>query len=736
MNTRLKSPHLWLLVCFVIFLHTSVAAGQVTVNPTQLPLPLPTPQVSPWRAAVELHSIDAQVKGPVAGVTVKQVFRNDSMQTVEATYLFPLPADVAPASLQMRIDGQVVEGMLYDKDEARSIYEGIVRRQRDPALLEYIGQGLFQISVFPIPPGERRVVELTYEQTVGQENGLYRLEMPLRVAVPGISSPESIAVHVDLVDQPGLRTVYAPNFAVDVTRSSDKGAEVAFESSGDQIRSNFVLYFATHDSAIGANLLSYKPAGEDGYFVLLVTPSVNASDDEIVARDVVLVLDTSGSMQGEKIEQAREAVRYVVESLNPDDRFNLITFSTGVRLWKNRLQPFTSRTVQEANRWIDGISASGSTDINRALLEGLAQFDEESDHPAYLLFLTDGLPTQGETDPQRIIDNAVQNRPTESNLRLFTFGVGYDVNTDLLGELSQQMGGRTTYVKPTEEIDEAVSAFYNQIGKPVLANVSTTLGDDVVIDEIFPYPLPDLFAGEQMVITGRYRDGALVDVTIRGEVNGKETIFVYPGQELVDRGGESFAGRLWATRKIGALLEQVRRDGPSEELIETIKDLSLEYGIVTPYTSYLVVEPGEAEAAMPAAEVQVAAPMQRLDADISSRLRQLSEIAPSGSAAVAAAEERAQLVQASAVQEHSEIRFVEGKTFVRQGFVTGAGGETLELWVDGEYSEGMTVETVPFASERYFDLVQDERMARWLALSPEMIIVVDGAALRVTIAAE
>lgn len=738
MNIRIHHMRLWIALCALTLLFAPTLHAQVIIDPP--PLPIPIERAAEWPVAVELHSINAQVEGPLADVTVKQVFRNDSSSTVESTYLFPLPQDVAPGSLQLTVDGQVIEGKLYDKDEARTIYEGIVRQQRDPALLEYIGNGLFQISVFPIPAGERRTVELTYEQALGQENGLYLLEMPLRVATPGVAPAEAVAVNVDLIDQPGLRAIYSPNYDIDIRRDGDDSAQVSFETSDAQIHSDFSLYFGTDESAIGANLLSYKLAGEDGYFMLLVAPSLEDSEQEIIERDVVLVLDISGSMQGEKIEQAREAVRYVVEQLNPGDRFNLITFSTGVNLWQRQPQTVSARTIRDANRWIDRIRASGSTDIHRALLEGLAQLDGSADEraddrPGYLLFMTDGLPTQGETDPQRIVENALDNRPAERSVRLFTFGVGYDVNTDLLGELSRQMGGRSVYVQPEEPIDEVVGDFYAQIGKPVLANVTVDFGDEMLVDDQYPYPLPDLFAGEQLVVTGRYRVGGPVKVTLSGEVNGAATTFIYPGQQLVKAGGDSFVARLWATRKIGALLDQIRRDGPNPELIDAIKQLSLEYGIVTPYTSYLVVEPGAGEAMAPAASVDIVPLSQSADATISARVNSMAQMAPSGAEAVVAAEGRAELAQASTVTERAEVRFIEGKTFARQGYVAGADGQALELWVDAAYQEGMTTETVRFASDRYFDLAQDARVARWLALSPEMIIVLgDGSALRVTTA--
>ena len=733
----------------------------IPVDPPWPPPPWPEPvPPAPLPVTVELVSVDALVDGPAAQVTVKQVFRNDSTATLEAQYIFPLPRDAAPGSFQMTVDGQVLEGRLYSAEEARRIYAAIVRSLRDPALLEYMGRGLFQASVFPIPPGATRTVELTYDQVVPQDGSLRSLTVPLKAHVAGASDAETVSVNVELVNQPGLRTLYSPSHDVDIDRAGDSAATVSFEGGGRDQQHDFQLYWGTDDGAIGLNLLSYKPADEDGFFLLLVAPGVDAAEQGVVERDIVVVLDVSGSMQGDKIRQAREAVQYVVGQLNPGDRFNLITFSTGVRLWQNGLQEVTDANLAGAGEWIARIKATGATDINRALLEGLAQFEPEGTRPAYLLFMTDGLPTQGETDAGRIIANAQANKPEGRSVRLFTFGVGYDVNTDLLDVLSADMGGRTTYVAPEAQIDEVVSAFYDQIGKPVLANVALDFGGNTVVDEIYPYPLPDLFAGEQLVAAGRYRDGGPLTVQLSGDVNGRPVTFVYPDQELAERGGEPFVARLWATRKLGARLEQVRREGPNDELIDAIVALSLEYGIVSPYTSYLVLEPGMTD--VDSVAVDGGPPVPRsagspdgagtgsagmggeavtsLRADAYAAAESVAAAvaaAPaSGEAAVKAAQQRAALAGAENVQQSEEVRYLGGKTFARRGYAEGADGQPAEFWVDTAYTEEMDLETVEFASDRYWALLEQPNVAQWLSLSTEMIVVLDnGTALRVTAAA-
>jgi Ca-activated chloride channel family protein len=709
------------------------AQAQGVIIEPPLPPVEPLPPASP-PLKLDEHRVEAVIDGPVAQVRLTQVFHNETGHTVEGVYIFPLPGDAAVSDFQMTVNGQVLEGKLLDKDEARRIYEDIVRRRRDPALLEYIGRNLFQTNVFPIPAGESRTLALSYTQIVPQKEGLFEFVYPLRTRQYSTAPVRSLSISIELRNQPGLRTLYSPNFDIEVERIGDNRALIGYEATNVQPESDFRLFFGTAKDEIGLNILSYKPAGEDGFFVLLAAPGVNVRKEQVVARDIVLVMDVSGSMQGDKIEQARKAAHYVVDQLNPDDRFNLISFSTGVRLWAGALRDADQAARKDAHAWIDGLAANGSTDINRALLEALGQLQQTGERPAYLLFLTDGLPTMGETDTGRIIGNVQNNKPAGSRVRLFTFGVGFDVNTDLLDTVSREMGGRSSYVQPGEAIDEVVGAFYAGISTPVLVDISIDFGEDIVVDDLYPFPLPDLFAGDQLLVAGRYHHGGKAVITLRGAVNNETVVLQYAGHSFVESGGEPFVARLWATRKIGALLEQVRRDGPQQELIDAIVDLSLQYGIVTPYTSYLVIEPALSSAGEGAgADQPVVALRAQAEDKVAEEVQAAAAAAPSGAAAVGASETRSALANAVNVLDTRGVRYVGGKTFVHQRTLQTADGQALELWVDTQYAEGMPVEIVEFGSARYFALARQPQMAAWLAISPEMVIVVaQNRAIRIT----
>lgn len=709
--------------------------------PPLLPVPIEPPLFFNHQVVVERHAVDAVIEGQVVQVEVTQVLHNLSGRVAEGVYIFPLPADATVSDFQMTVDDQTLEGKLLDRNAARRIYEQIVRGQRDPALLEYLGRGLFQTRAFPIPPGEMRTVRLTYTQLLERKGGLYRFNYPLRASYRSAEAPEEIALSIELRTLPGLRTIYSPNYPITIEHLADDHAIVLYHATGAEPTGDFDLYFGTERQPIGIDLLSYKPAGEDGYFLLLAAPGFEAAaEEEVVARDLIVVVDVSGSMQGKKIQQAKEALRYIVQNLNPQDRFNLIAFSTGVSLWEKAPQPVEARAQQAAIRWIDKLRAGGSTDINRALLEALAQLDEEDvDRPAYILFLTDGQPTQGEMNVDIIVRNALNNLPGKRSLRLFTFGVGYDVNTDLLDVLAEELRGTSHYVKPDEAIDEAVSDFYSQVSTPVLADIRIDFGESTFIEDVYPYPLPDLFAGRQLVVVGRYREGGEVEVTLFGRVNNQEKTYIYPERALAEKGGEPFVAHLWATRKIGHLLAQIRRSGPNPELVQAVIDLSLEYGILTPYTAYLVLEPDspvlplEGTAQVPAAQFALPdeAQLRTQGVEIAA---QMHAAPASGAAAVIASQERSALAHAETTQATvSEMRYVAGRAFVLRAYVVDAEGRLLPLWVDTRYREEMKTIVVEFASDAYFALLDEPDMAQMLALSSEMIIVTDAEeAIRIT----
>ena len=732
---KLRILLLVLLLCAVAFSGVALAQTPTPTPPSLPPMP-PIIDVMPPAPLVDLtlYKITVQVDNQVATTRIEQTFFNPGPQPVEASYFFPIPQDAAISDFSMVVDGQTVEGQIMPKDKARAIYEDIVRQRRDPALLEYVGRDLVQARIFPIPAGGNRTIKLSYSQVLPQADGLTHYRFPLRTypllvegASPRFVQPiRQLAITVDLRSATPLKAIYSSSHPVDVLRAGETEATIGYEASGVTPSSDFDLYWSADAGDVAVNLLSYKPAGEDGYFLLLAAPKVTLDAGQVVSRDVFLVLDTSGSMEGEKIAQARQALDAMIRRLNPQDRFNVISFSTGVRQYAAGLQP--SSQAAQAGEFIASLQAEGSTDINRALLETLAQ--AAPDRPTVVVFVTDGLPTVGETDPQRIIDNV--RRAISPNVQIFSFGVGYDVDTVLLDTISQENRGASSYVQPGQAIDEVVSAFYQKISTPVLANLKLELAG-AQVEDLYPYPLPDLFAGGQLILAGRYRNGGPTQVTLEGTVNGQSKRYTFDDLRLNESGGEPFIARLWATRKIGYLLNQIRLQGANQELIDEIVRLSTTYGIVTPYTSFFVPEPVTVVDAngMPL-PTMVPAPQAVVEVE-----KQVgSQAAPSLSAASQAPASGAGAVQESVAREELRSADQAASGGAEQGVRT-AGDKTFVyqagLWVDTAYRDGMTRQTLDFGSQAYFDLLQAHpEWAGYLAVSPNLIVALNNVAYVIT----
>jgi Ca-activated chloride channel homolog len=713
---------------------------------------------NPQWMSIDYHRVGITVENQIAATTASMQFTNNGEGFVEGTFLFPLPEGAAVDTLVMVIDGQPITAQLLPAGEAREIYDEIVRQYRDPALLEYVDQNTLQANVFPIPPGESRQIEIGYTQILEADNGLLKLTYPMKNTATDVRPVDTMSLSVQVNSADPVSNIYSPSHDVLVSRDGNTAFRVGFERDNFSAQGDFVLYYGLENDAISVNLLDYREsAAEDGFFMLLVQPPVDVPADQVVPKDVLLVVDQSGSMQGEKWEQAQSATRYVLENLNPADRFNVVVFSTGWRVFSNELE--AAAAAPGAADWVDNMFAEGGTDINGALLEALRYTDTE--RPTTVLFLTDGLATEGVVETPQILANL--NDEATANVRVFTFGVGDDVDTLLLDSITRDFRGASTYVRPFESIDEEVTSLYNKVAAPVLTDITLDLGD---LRTDFVYPagqLPDLFAGEQLTVVGRYRDGVDdMTITVGGEVNGEPATFTYENIDVRDTaGGEPFVARLWATRRIGDLLNTIRLNGESEELVDSVVSLSTRYGIITPYTSFLIEEDDilsqqgrldaeaqfQADAATLNESASGAAAVTAADAvgDLSRANAPLAVQAtapePTLGASVGSAdfdmddevmemEEAAEALldagKALPYPEPARARFVDagGKTFVLQG----------DVYIDTTFNPD-TMETVKvaFLSDAYFDLLLEiPELAESFAVADQVIVVYDGTAYEVT----
>ncbi len=672
--------------------------------------------------AIKYHHVDIQIKDQVATTRVDQVFVNDNPWTAEGTYIFPLPEGAAVSDFVMWVDGKAVHGEILEADEARTIYDDVVRRMKDPALLEYVGRKALKASVFPIPPGEERKIELEYSQILPVENGLVHYIYPLSTERFSSRPLEDLVVRAQIESREPLKAVYSSRHEVSIDREDDYHALLGLEQSDVLPDRDFELFYTISSEKIGLNLLSFKEEGQDGFFLLLAAPDVKVNEEEIVVKDIILVLDTSGSMQGEKMDQAKEAARYVLDHLNPLDRFAIVSFATTTRSFSPSLEP--AAQADKGKDFLDRLEAMGSTDINRAMIEAVGLAEEV--RPTTLIFLTDGLPTEGVTVTGAILDNVAREAP--DNVRIFSFGVGDDVDTDLLDQISLDHGGASTYVRPGEEIDEEVSAFYRRVKMPVLSDLSLDWGD-IIVDQVYPQRIPDLFAGSQLIMLGRYREGGPAKITLKGMVNQEERSYTYEDLSFRKEGGDDFIPRLWATRAVGYYLTQIRLYGEKQEWIDSIVSLSTRYGIITPYTSFLVQEKdifsdkGREEAISDFEEEMAAAAAEPAfgEAAVEKAVYQKSlSAAPVGAAVPVNMSVSTGIDGTSKMVRVSEVlKNVGSKTFLLKN----------DTWIDTTFDRSMKTKKVAFLGEEYFDLIsQVPVLGSYFALGERVIVVHEGQA--------
>jgi Ca-activated chloride channel family protein len=714
------------------------AQGVIVPRPCErCPQPINLPRALP----ITSIKIDTKITGQVATTHVEQVFRNDTNAVLEGTYFFPIPEAASITEFAIWDGERRLVGEVRSREEARRIYDEIVRRQRDPGLLEYAGKDLFQASIFPIPAHSDKKLELTYTQVLKAESGTVSYRYPLGTGHNVARITGTVSGHVDIEGKEPVRNIYSPSHQIDLAHHGSRNARISFESERGKELQDFQLFYAVSREDFGLSLMTHREPGRDGYYLLMLSPKDDWSEQEYTAKDIVFVLDTSGSMAEDgKMEKARAALLFGIKSLRPQDRFNVISFAGEERLMEDGLIAADAQGQARGDKFVRALRPTGGTNINGALLASLKQFDN-SDRPKMVVFMTDGLPTVGETNVSRIVDNVQKARVR--GLRLFTFGVGYDVNTALLDKVASENNGTADYVEPKEDLEIKVSNFFTKVNYPVLTDIQLDMGG-VQTDLIYPRNMPDLFKGTQITLIGRYRNASdLQHVSLRltGKAGARTRTFTYENLSFPRTEDDNdFLPRLWATRRVGWLMEQIRSNGEQKELRDEIVDLGTRYGIVTPYTSYLALEPGavpeERDDATPVTSGQPRRAARNKDANpsLSGGSAMGNASAPAAAAKATTGSLAVQESKRARKQQESErveasdsaaaVRNVNGKTFyLRDG-----------VWTDAEFKpEARLPETaLSFGSDEYFALLQREpRLADYFALGERVLVVYGGRVYRV-----
>jgi Ca-activated chloride channel family protein len=735
MRNRKISICLSLILLVVGVAVTTIAQGVIVPGPCRrCPTP-PRPVTLPRALPIKSIKLDTKITGQVATTHVEQIFRNDTDAVLEGTYLFPIPESASIVEFAIWDGDRKLVGEVRSREEARKIYDEIVRRQRDPGLLEYAGKDLFQASIFPIPAHSDKKLELTYTQVLRAESGTVSYRYPLGTG-HNLTQIGEVTGRVDIEAKEPIRNVYSPSHDVALANHGSRDAHISFDSKAGREPQDFQLFYTISREDFGLSLLTHREPGKDGYFLMMLSPKDDWSETEYAAKDIVFVLDTSGSMNDAgKMEKAREALLFGVKSLHTEDHFNVISFAGEERLMESGMITADEKGRARGEEFVRKLKATGGTNINDALRAAFKQFTA-SDRPKMLVFLTDGLPTVGETNITRIIENS--RTAHVQGVRLFTFGVGYDVNTALLDKLASENGGVADYVEPKENLEVKVSSFFAKINYPVLTDLILNMGG-VDTDLVYPRNLPDLFKGTQITLIGRYQnadDLRRITVMLTGKTGSRSR--TYPFENLrfpIKEDDNDFLPRLWATRRVGWLMEQIRTNGEQKELRDEIVDLGTRYGIVTPYTSYLALEPGAVKdnddvVTVTSDRAASNRPQSLPSIGYSGGMAAPREVARTGALAVQQSKrDRAQqeTLRVESESSASVIRSVGGKTFyLRDG-----------VWTDSEFDAAArkTETALVFGSDEYFALLKREpRLAEFFALGERVVVVYDGRVYRVNAA--
>lgn len=711
--------------------------------------------------SVKNHFVECNIIDGVATTKIDQVFHNPTNRQLEGTYIFPFPDDVVIQKFSMFMNGKEVQGEVLDSDKARNIYEDIVRKMQDPALLEYAGSRMYKARVFPIPANGDVRIKLDYSQVVRSNAGLFTYTYPLNTEKFSATPLENVAVTVRINSQRPITTVFCPTHQASVDRKSDTEYVVGYEAKRVLPDTDFTVnYKLTENKDFSLVTLTHREGDEPGYFMARITPDALTRNEKPLPKDICFVIDTSGSMSGKKIEQARDALRFCLEHLNESDRFSIVAFSTEVRPYRKGLTAAGRDSVNDAKQYVSELEAIGGTAINDALLTAIQagrDTAEAKGRPYMIVFLTDGLPTVGEKDVDKILTNV--KKENKGNIRLFVFGVGHDVNTRLLDTLAEDNHGARQYVSENEDLELKLSDFYTMIAHPILSDLELKFDDDLKVTDVYPKRLPDLFRGSELVLLGRYAGTGASAITLTGNVGeGKERSFTWEKTFAKANNDQEHLPRLWASRKIGFLLDEMRLNGENAELKEEVVTLAKRFGILTPYTSFLVLEDDQSRLARgEALDAPAATRMlnQSREMRFGAERARSSFYAMEGKDAVAASKSLGRLktdappaaeaeneimlyglggdfggyggagtqIQLDAkLAEHggkaaSPIRFVGAKTFYRDG----------EKWIDSEYDGKAETIKVKLFSDDYFKLTaQYAELGKYLAIGKLVIVVIDG----------
>ncbi len=686
----MKSFLFILLIFLFLFPIVSFSAGIIAIPDA------PRFGIDSKYLSVDSYRASIKVVENVAYIIIDEVFVNPYNRQIEGVFLFPLPQGASINNFTFTLNGKEIRGKIYEKDKARNIYEDIVRRLVDPALLEYIGKNVYKASIAPILPHKKVKVHLEFTYTLSRMGNTYYIVSPLSGLKYSKDPVGSVVVTGTIDTKIPIVDIYSPIYPID-KEISTYHATFSLEGNDEKPDKDLLIYFTQDIKDISGTLLTYKDEDKkDGYFMFLLS-ATKKREDVYIPKDIIVMLDRSGSMRGDKIKQAKEALNFIIDRLKPEDRISIIAFSSSIYnvgpIW---ISGGDKASINKAKEEIQDIDAQGGTNIYDALNSAFS-LSTRKDTPSYIVFLTDGMPTVGNTDEKQI-ENLVKMKIEKK--RLFVFGVGDDVNLEFLTRLFRYGRGQGEFIQ-SKDIETAISSFYSKIEDPMLTNISISYPDTFY--DIYPKTPQDLFWGESITIFGRYKQ-VKDRIIIKLEGKSKEGKNTYTYEfNLTPNSTNSFIPYLWASRKIGYLLEEIRLNGEEKELVDEIISLSKKYGIVTPYTSYLVTEDNRPPMLPPAGAHYLLAPM--------SAKRKMVKYEQ-------ALQKSNTMEMAS---ENKSLKIIAGKVFVKKD----------DYWIEEGYTNSVSVKVIKMFSKEYFDLLSEDKTLKNILALGNVIFKYNGVWIKI-----
>lgn len=563
-----------LFLAMIIFCAAQIDAGYLVCQQGDLPL--------------LSQKIKVSIKNQVAVTSLEQIFYNPHAVTIQPNIRFPIHEKASVQGFSLTDStGQTYSGTIEETNKATQEFNEAKEQGMMPALAVQKQPGVFETSIGAIGPNSRTTVTIEYSEILDYKAGEITYNLPFNVSSWQKKELDQVSLQIEVADQKEITGVTSTSHDVYANKLENNVWQVSFERNNFLPNQDFSLKYSVKAEAMAVNFLSTRPDPEkDGFFVLMLSPQEIVSDKDIADRDIVFVMDTSGSMGGNRIAQTKRAFFFFVERLNNNDRFAIVQFSDTVSHWRKELVQATYENRVHARTHINGLMAHGGTNINDALLEALNLFDDDQTRTKAIVFLTDGEASTGITATSSIVGNYRTNN--QKLIRTFTIGVGSGVNKPLLGQLAAENRGEAVYLAENASIEKDLSGYYETISTPLLVDLKLDFGP-IEVSEVFPPVLPNVYKGTQIVVTGRYKNSGEAAMKLTGMLNNEEKVFPVNATFIEDSSENSFVSRYWARTKADELLKQIKIYGEKPELKEQVIALSKDYQFATPYTSFIAV---------------------------------------------------------------------------------------------------------------------------------------------------